>query len=319
MGFGYGARTPYEVQQDNGGRFDFDKIKQRYEQVKPLRGKRAHLDVRPINDRGRSHERIVKVNENEYYLTFDAWTWSEIHQPNRSHTKALSFHQIGDMETVVVHTPRTSWKEEKNLFPKAFSSNSVFYFYHFNLPNGLNMVNNNSCKYLQVDCEDGYRYYTVEKGDITLTRRKGNNYWNPMVVHRETIHQLDKVKTKEWRATAKPLLDYLNVMVDMVEPQYLGWFENILAKTTKDLAKDEVFKQNGNEAPEHWFKIAEYYKNRIQIYHHNGWDKPATFSYDKSKLKHYLYKDLYKLVKPLTPVEIPLGTMCKDRFKSWFN
>jgi len=319
MGFGYGTRTPYEVQQDNGGRFDFDKIKQRYEQVKPLRGKRANLDVRPINDRGRSHERIVKVNENEYYLTFDAWTWAEIHQPDRKHTKALSFHQIGDMETVVVHTPRTNWKEEKNLFPKAFSSNSVFYFYHFNLPDGLNMVNNNSCKYLQVDCEDGYRYYTVEKGDITLTRRKGNKYWNPMVVHRETIHQLDKVKTKEWRATAKPLLDYLNVMVDMVEPQYVGWFENILAKTTKDLAKDEVFKQNGNEAPEHWFQIAEYYKKRIEIHHWQGYDKTSTKTYDKSKLKHYLYKDLYKLVKPLTPVEIPLGTMCKDRFKSWFN
>ena len=318
MGFGYGTRTPYEVQQDNGGRFDFDKIKQRYEQVKPLRGKRAHLNVRPLGERGRSQERIIKVNDNEYYLTFDAWGWSEIHQPDRKHTKAISFHQIGDMETVVVHTPVTNWKEEKNLFPRAFSNNSVFYFYEFNLPDGLNMVNNNSCKYVRVACEDGYRHFTVEKGDTTYTRKKGAKYWNPMVVHSETIHNLDKQKTKEWRATAKPLLDYLNIMVDMVEPQYIGWFQNILAETTKNLQKDEVFKLNDGNAPEHWFKIAEYYKKRIEIYQHNGWEKPATKIYDKTKLKYYLYKDLYKLVKPLISTQIPLGTMCKDRFKSWF-
>jgi hypothetical protein len=318
MGFGYGTRTPYEVQQDNGGRFDFDKIKQRYEQVKPLRGKRANLDVRPMNDRGRSHERIIKVNENEYYLTFDAWRWSELNDPKRGHNRAISFHLIGDMETVVVHTPRTNWKEVKDLYPKAFSSNSIFYFYEFNLPDGLNMVNNNACKYIRLNCEDGYRYYTVEKGDTTFTRKRGTKYWNPMVVHRETIHHLDKEKTKEWRTTAKPLLDYLNVMVDMVEPQYLGWYQNVLAEATKDLPKDKVFKQDGDEAPEHWFKLAEFYKKRIQNYHYMGNSK-HTISYDKSKLRTYLHRDLYKLVKPLKATEIPLGVMCKDRFKSWFN
>jgi hypothetical protein len=34
MGFGYGTRTPYEVQQDNGGRFDFDKNKSNHCGVK---------------------------------------------------------------------------------------------------------------------------------------------------------------------------------------------------------------------------------------------------------------------------------------------
>jgi hypothetical protein len=322
MGFCYGStRTPYEVQHDNGQRFDFDKIKQHYEQIKPIRGKRAHLNIRPISERDRSAERIIKVGENEYYITFNAYRWNEINQPDHLHTKAISFHQIGEMETVVVHTPRTNWKGKTDLYPRAFSNSSVFYFYHFNLPNGLNMVNHKSCKYLRVDNENGYLYYTVEKGDITLTRKKGDKYWKPMVVHREVVHALDKAKTKEWRTTAKPLLDYLNIMVDVVEPQYLGWWENTLAKATTNIPKDELFKQPNGEAPEHWFKLAEYYKKRIEstdwgVY--NNFQDRKTI-YRKDKLKHYLYKDLYKLVKPLRTIEVPLGTVCKDRFKSWFT
>jgi len=322
MSYGnWNNRTPYEVQRDNGGRFTFATIKERYENTKPINSKqRKHLDVRPLAERDRSHERIVKVNDNEFYLTYDAWRWSEIHQPDRQHTRAISFHQVGDMETVVVHTPRTNWKEEKHLYPRAFSSSSTYYFYEFNLPYGLNMEKHNSAKYVRLDTETGYQHYTIEKGDITFTRKFGAKYWKPMVVHREMTHKIDRSKSKEWRNTVKPLLEYLNVMVDMVEPQYIGWWENVLASATKELTnKDEVFKQVDGEAHESWFKMAEYYKKRIET---SDWSKPygeRTSIYDKSKLKHYLYKDLYKLVKPLQATEVPLGTMCKDRYKSWLT
>ena len=320
MGYGYNTRTPYEVQRDNGGRFDFAKIKERYENTKPITGKaRGHLDIRPIGERDRSHERMVKVSDTEYYVTYDAWRWSEIHSPDRTHTKAITYCLNGDMETVIVHTPRTNWKAEKNLFPKALSSPSTFYFYDFNLPDGLTMANHQSSKYVVLNCEDGYRYYTIEKGDITFTRKQGTKTWMPMVVHRETIHALDKVKTKEWRQTAKPLLEYLNIMVDMVEPQYIGWWQNIIAETTKDLPKSEVFKQPDDSAPEHWFKMAEYYKRRIENHNYMGYGKPAIVTYDKSKLRTLLHRDLYKLVKPLKSIDVPLGTPCKDRFKSWFK
>jgi len=320
MSFGYyNSRTPYEVQRDNGGRFDFAKIKERYENTKPIQSKqRKHLDVRPIGERDRSHERMVKVNDNEYYVTYDAYCWSEIHNIDRKHQKAITYSLNGEMETVIVHTPRTNWKAEANLYPRALSSPSTFYFYDFNLPVGMDMFNWNSAKYVRLNCEGGSRCYTIEKGDITFTRKVGAQYWMPLVVHREVVHQLDRIKTKEWRNTAKPLLDYLNIMVDMVEPQYIGWYQNIMGEVTKKLAKDDVFKQSDDEAPEHWFKMAEFYKKRIETM---DWSKPygeRTPIYDKSKLKHYLYKDLYKLVKPLKAIEVPLGEPCKDRFKSWF-
>ena len=69
MGFGYGTRSAEDLQRDNRQIYSFAKIKERYEQTIPLRGKRAKLNIRPHGQRDRSWERIVKVNENEYYLT----------------------------------------------------------------------------------------------------------------------------------------------------------------------------------------------------------------------------------------------------------
>lgn len=323
MSFGYyNTRTPYEVQRDNGGRFDFAKIKERYENTKPIQSKqRKHLDVRPIGQRDRSHERIVKVNDNEYYVTYDAYCRSEINHPDRKHQKAITYSLNGEMETITVHTPRTTWNKENpdRLFYKAFSSPSTFYFYTFNLPVGMDMYNWNSAKYVRLNTEQGFQHYTIEKGDITFTRKVGAQYWMPMVVHREVIHNLDRTKTKEWRERAKPLLDYLNIMVDMVDGKYLSYYINALAEATKTItSKEEVFKQPNDEAPEHWFELAEYYKKRIECVEYVGYGKPAIYSHDKSKLKTILYKDLYKLVKPLKAIEVPLGEPCKDRFKSWF-
>lgn len=331
MSFGYyNSRTPYEVQRENGGRFDFNKIKERYENTKPIQSKaRKHLNVRPIGERDRSHERIIKVSENEYYLTYNAWRWSEIHQPEHKHTKAITFYLVGDMETVVIHTPRTNWNERKDLYPRAFSSPSTFYFYDFNMPVGLTMHNHKSAKYVRLDCEDGYRYYSIEKGDITFTRKVGAKYWMPMVVHREVIHKMDRAKTKEWRAKAKPLLDYLDIMIDMVEPKHISNWENIFSKVNRDIhLAEEVFELDNGNPPEHWFKLAELFKNRIeQTYYEyekilvNGkWDYKhhRITIYHKNKLKLALFKDLYKWVKPLTAVEVPLGTVCKDPYKSWF-
>lgn len=321
MSFGYyNSRTPYEVQRDNGGRFDFAKVKERYENTKPIQSKqRKHLDVRPIRERNRSNERIVKVNDNEYYVTYDAYTWTEINRPEYKHQRAISYSLNGDMETVTVHTPRTNWKEEATLYPRAFSSQSIFYFYDFNLPIGLDMQNWNSAKYVRLNCEDGFRYYTIEKGDITFTRKVGAEYWMPLVVHREVVHSIDRAKSKQWRERAKPLLEYLNVMVDMVDGKYIPYYQNALAEATKNIQSyEEVFSQPNDEAPEHWFELAEYYKKKIEDRQYLGYGKPVVITHDKSKLKTILTNDIYKLVKPLKMIEVPLGTPCKDRFKSWF-
>jgi len=320
----YNTRTPYEVQRDNGQKFNFAKIKERYDQTKPITGKkRGHLNIRPISDRDRSHERIVKISDTEYYLTYDAHCWTEINN-GRKHQRAMTFSLNGDMETVTVHTPRTTWAQANpdNLYPRAFSSASTFYFYDFNLPVGLSMVNNNACKYVRVNYPDDYKYYTIEKGDITFTRRQGTEQWHPMVVHTEFVHTLDKEQTKALRKEAKPLLDYLKIMVDMVEPKYIGSWENALASATKNIPKDKVFKLVDGDAPSHWFELAEYYKKKVEdvswAYDHRK-TSTRTVTYHTNKISAKLNKDIYQLVKPFKQVAVPLGEMCKDNYKSWFK
>lgn len=325
MGFGYGTRTAYDVQSDSGGRFDFLKVAKRYEEVKPIAGKkRGHLNVRPLGERSRSHERIVKVSDNEYYVTYNAYRWSECND-SRPHSRAITYCLNDGIETITVHTPTRVWNRENpnTLYPRDFSSNSVFYFYDFNLPSGLSMANCNSCKYVKL----GDQYYTIEKGDISFTRKQGTNTWMPLVVHREVVHTLDRELTKVWRAKTKPLLDYLKIMVDMVEPKYYGRWENLFQKTEKDngIKIKDVFKQVDGNAPEHWFTFAEHYKYRIQKTSYDyfripegGYRSETTTVYHKKKLSRFIHQDLYSIVKPVKEVEVPLGQVCKDRYKSWF-
>ena len=53
----------------NGNLTTFDRVAAHYEYIKPLRGKHAKDDVRPLGDRARKWERIKKVNNNCYVLT----------------------------------------------------------------------------------------------------------------------------------------------------------------------------------------------------------------------------------------------------------
>ena len=46
----------------------FDEVANAYTGTKPLRGKHAQHDVRPIADRRRKHERIKKLDSNCYLL-----------------------------------------------------------------------------------------------------------------------------------------------------------------------------------------------------------------------------------------------------------
>jgi len=319
MGYGNYMRTPMEVQAQTQTYSDFEKIKSRYESIKPLQGKRKALNIRPCGERRRDWEQVLKISDTEYAIVFDAWQHS-----NRTLNRAITWCLNDGIETVTVHTPKAYWKEGTQLHPKYLSSASTFGFYHYNLPIGLNMVNHNSCKYVAVSTEDGFQYYTAEKGDTTFTRKQGDKYWQPLVVHRETIHQLDRTKTKEVRAQIKPLIEYLNVMVDMVDDKYVGYWQNPITLACQELDIDEhdMFKQVDDNAPQHWFAIAESYKYLIKNERYDWTDRQnpkSIVTYHKEKLPKLLNKHAYELFKPVKEVEVPLGKMCKDRYKSWFN
>jgi hypothetical protein len=54
----------------------FDDVVSEYNKTVPIRGARKAEDLRPLGQRRKWWERIIKVNENTYVLDDGGWTWT---------------------------------------------------------------------------------------------------------------------------------------------------------------------------------------------------------------------------------------------------
>lgn len=304
MSYGnWNARSPEEVQRQNGKRTDFTKAVERYESIKPLIGKRKTLDVRPLGNRDRTWERIVKVSDTEYYLTCSQYGYrdrqllegkTEVDDERR----AITLKQEGMVETIIIHK---AWY--------GFTSPSVFYFYNYNLPLGMSMTKHGGTTYLAVkDKEDKYCYYSLRQGDITFYRAKGTTTWTPLVVHKEAKHKLDRKKTKAIREKLKVFADYAKVMFPLVEPKGNSW-GTVLDKHWADF----VTLKTPDEIPESWLNAVAEYKRKLQRYSYEARDYIA----DESGLLPRIYNEAYRAEKPFEVEAVPLGEMSYDRYRSW--
>ena len=86
----------------------FDEVASYYERIKPLRGaNNVGKDIRPIGDRKRKHERIVKVSDNCYALSdgwhygddvFKAWYRNAEYTPT---SKDMEFYAVKTVDEVI--------------------------------------------------------------------------------------------------------------------------------------------------------------------------------------------------------------------------
>jgi hypothetical protein len=315
MGYYANSCSPYDVQSYQGGRFDFEGVKKRYEDTIPLRGKRKEQNIRPIKRRDRAFERIVKVSDTEYYVTFDAY------QHRTHHNKGITWSLNNGMEFMTIHTPRKMWGSppSMDLSPREFSSSSVYWFYDFNLPIDFSMVNHRANKYVRYD----NKYYTVEKGDIMFQRKQGESHWLPLMVHREFKHTLDRTQTKQLRESIKPFMEYYDIMCDIVDKSGRWDYGNPIYKAIAGeqnitVELDEVmalFKPSGDSVPDGWLGMVERYKHRISGYDY----QTRTDRHDRHKLSNEICKDLFHLVRPCKTTEVPVGTLSNDRYKQWYR
>jgi hypothetical protein len=310
MGYGNWARSPEEVQRQNGVRTDFEVAKQRYESIKPLQGKRKVLDVRPSGERDRAYERIVKVSDTEYYLTCTHWDWNDkeilTDAKNASNDerkpRAITFKQEGMVETITIHKNR--W---------GFTSPSIYYFYEYNLPISMTMTKHGGSTYLGVKKSDdenlyNYNYYTLKKGDITFYRPKGATTWTPLVVHQEVRHKLDRKKTKAIREKLKTFVDYAKVMFPLVEPKGNSW------GTVLDTHwADFVTLKNPDEIPESWLNAVAEYKRKLNRYSYETRSHEAN----EKGLIPKIQKEAYRIEKPFEVEVVPLGELSCDPYRGW--
>ena len=302
MSYGnWNARSPEEVQRRNGVRTDFDMAVKRYENIKPLIGKRKTLDVRPSGERDRAWERIVKVSDTEYYLTCFEWGWRDEQKLRGDKVdeerKSITLKREGEVESIIIHNAKYG-----------FTSPSTFYFYDYNLPQGLCMEKYRGSNYVRLLKEDGkYEYYVVDKGGITFYRPKGGAYWTPLIVYREVKHSLDRKLTKVVREKIKSFVDYAKVMLPLVEPKY-QW------GTTLGGAKWEEFVQlKDEEIPESWLTAVAHYASKLNRYDWNT----KTYFRNEAGLIPMIQREAYKAAKPFKVEIVPLGELSYDRYRGW--
>lgn len=315
MSFGnYQARDSKLVQADNGIQLNFEKAKALYENTKPIQGKRECLNIRPVGERGRSHERIIKVTDREYYITCNSWARidTKTKEVFDFHCRAITFGKnYWGGETITIHTPRTS---SGQFAVSNLNAPSVYWFYNYKLPKDFSLVNHKGKKYIAHQTQENVtNYYTLDKGDIVFFKPEKDSYFKPLQVHREYTRTLNKQKTKELREKAKPLFNYISTMIDLVETD--KWVRD---NPLKQIPDEDLFKHDPDDK---WLELVEIYKNRIK--QSTGWYDYTkkqhfhTIEYHKHRLNAIFYKHLYQRMKPLDIHEVPLGKICYDKFKNW--
>jgi hypothetical protein len=337
MSFGGYGRSPEQVQRDNGQRYDFKKIAERYETTVPLRGKRKAENIRPHGERNRDWERIIKVSDQEYYLTNNAYRWREQH--GHSFNRAITFKRDDEgNETVIVHTPRAYWGDEesrKRLMPRQLGVPSTFFFYNCNLPDSVGMYKYHSKNYLYVKNSnkgDDISYYILEKGDVTLTKQVGDEFFKPLIVHREVHRSLDRSKTKAIRQELAPFIEYARVMMPLAEADRQSMYTSPVFWAHKESTSGlymsgEIVEEClgkgwrglfAGEPTELWFKLIQYYKYKCE---RNKWN-PETRAYEPVELTiqrvaSYIANEVYREEKPLHEEPVELGVRTFDKYRTW--
>ena len=311
MGHWYSMRSSHQVQSESPNKYlTFDKVKELYENTKPIRGKRECLNIRPVGERGRTQDRVIKVNSEEYYLTCNSYAYVSKDKDQRDyHCRAITYRMHYDTETIIIHTPTNSYG---SLTPSWLNSPSMLYFYHYKLPKEFGVHNHRGKKYITHTIEGQTKYYTMAKGDMVFIKRKDEPHFKPYQVHREFVRSLDKEQTKVANQNIKPFLDYANAMINIIETE--KWSQgNPLANITKE----ELFKQDPSES---WLGVLENYKDRIRsssyVRQASG-DYTQVLEYKTHLLKKKIQNDLYRLVKPFKLTEVELGKLCYDKYANW--
>lgn len=306
MSYGnWNARSPEDVQRYNGKTTDFETVAKHYEAVKPLRGKRSTLDVRPWGERDRAWERVVKVSDDEYYLACGSYAYND-HQKlagtdAREERRAITFKRDKKVETIILHKPYWGW-----------ASPQIFYFYNFNLPQSMGMEKYRGTTYVKVKTPTelnpyATNYYTMSKGDVSFVRPHGTTQWKPLQVHREVKRSLNRAKTKAIREELKDFMDYAKSMLPFVEGKY-QWGAIIGNDWRAQLKREDK-----DVYPEDWLTTLSRFAGRCQRY---DWQTKTHFFSEKAVMNNIL-REVYKQDKPFDAHEVELGQLSYDSYRSW--
>ena len=165
----------------------YREAKQRYEEVKPIRGRSG--DVRPIGKRSRDHECIVKVSDTAYAIRLYG-------------TNVVTYHEDGSVELCTGGYPSVSTAEMIELHGPFYTAKRSRNVWAWN-------------RYESKDENLKAEKYVIpaDGTPVKFVRRDGRYVpETPQVIQQRVV---DRTGIKELRARIKPFLDYAKVMLNL--------------------------------------------------------------------------------------------------------
>ena len=170
---------------------DYNNMKQRFEAVKPIRGRSE--DVRPIGDRRRDWERVVQDGEKYGARLYD--------------TNCVMYYPNGDVEVQI----------------NGWGTPSTTSFISLHAPYGINCYKRYNTVWVETT-HDGKAYPIPTRGTFLLKHTPEG--YVPAEIPKVQQRVVDRTKSRDVRKTVEPFRNYCRNMLKLAD----GWVSHDLVK-----------------------------------------------------------------------------------------
>lgn len=289
----------------------FEEIERAYNSIRPISGKRRASDIRPIGDRRRWWERIVKVSSNEYTVT-DRYQWAAISSlTQRREQRLVSFFKNGE---VAIYG--TNWRCANTSSIPWWSCISTPQFVAQVLPDGIDLHKYDTKMYVSIQEGDTRNYYLVSgtKGGLRLKKVDGSwKVLNPTQEHTYRVSKQvkDRVagqKIKEFKKYATSMWGLIDeeIWTNQGTPHLSEW---TLAHNRR---VKEMLRSKSN-----WFEIACGIWHASRRYTYTTYGGNALIGrYEPGNVSDFPWNKLMKAAcrhnkTKFTKQEVPIGEPCR--------
>lgn len=170
----------------------FDKVAAAYDAIKPLRGKLAPHNVRPLGDRARKWERIKKINNNCYVLMDGYYSGDDVFPAwySGGNTGKPTEAEMINLAPIVWrrHRDGTTTIKVRNGTGQG-AHNGRYSFLDRHLPNGMRFIIRNGKHFISLGYGTTYKEYYLAKSKTAakcaLPQSEHRNRWNSYLTSRD--------------------------------------------------------------------------------------------------------------------------------------
>lgn len=294
----------------------FREARDLYNSIKPLRGPRGHLDIRPVGPRRHTRFQIHKISDTEYSLTatyalalryIKAMAQRNVSLPPEHWVRArqmVSFHKNGQLH---IHCPvgiryvRGDYSGVWGAGVKG-ATNQIWNFLSQTLPAGMWVETEGRWRskkktYLAIDTPSGTTYYLLSplKDTYILRLHRRNGIWRPINPLQEYSQVIPRELSLKVRRTTKAFWLYVEHYFDLMLAS--AWPPNPWPRGVSDFRS--IFEMMDSDP---WNAM-------IELLRHNPAKADEFIQYWKVAFKQGLYRGLADNEWEYNPV--PLGKKCR--------